>query len=291
MKITCITQHRASLGESPVWCKEKNCVYWIDILKPRILCTDLLTQETHHWNMPSPIGMIALRNSGGLVVALEDGIYSFDTSSGEISLLIHLEKSHKNNRPNDGKCDIKGRLWIGTMNSIDSKRASGAFYRISPNLKTDKIDYNLKIPNGLAWSPDDKVMYQTDTKSGMVYAYNYQPSNGLRSNKREFFSYNRNETGSVDGAAMDVDGGYWAALYGGGKLVRIMPDGFIEKEIYLPVTQPTMPAFGGMDMKTIFITTAAQNLDAMELSSQPLAGGLLSVKVDVPGHQVYPFSG
>ena len=291
MKINCITEYRANLGESPIWSKEENCVYWIDILKPKILRTDLSTHETHHWDMPSSVGMIAQRSSGGLIVALEDGIYALNSSNGELSLLVHLEKSIKNNRPNDGKCDVKGRLWIGTMSNINSMEASGAFYRVSPNLKADKVDFDLKIPNGLAWSPDDKVMYHTDTRSGIVYEYDFQTSSGLRSKKRKFFSYSRNKTGGVDGAAMDIEGGYWAALYGGGKLVRIMPDGFVEKEILLPVTQPTMPAFGGIDMKTIFITTANQKLSSEELSSQPLAGGLLSVRVDIPGHPVYPFSG
>jgi sugar lactone lactonase YvrE len=291
MKINCITNYRASLGESPVWSKEENCVYWIDILGPKLIRTDLSTQKTHNWDMPSPVGMIALRESGGLIVALKDGIYSFDISSGELNLLVQLEKSYKNNRPNDGKCDVKGRLWIGTMNNNNSIDNSGALYRISPSLKIDKIVSGLRIPNGLAWSPDNSVMYHTDTRSNIVYSHKFRSSNGSRTEKREFYSYNKNKTGGVDGAAIDVEGGYWAALYGGGKLVRIMPDGIVERELPLPVTQPTMPAFGGADMKTIFITTAKQKLSEKELSSQNLAGGLLSLKVDVPGHPVYPFSG
>ena len=291
MTIHCITKHRASLGESPVWSPVENCVYWIDILGPRLLRTDLSTQKTHNWSLPSPVGMIALRASGGLIVALEDGIYGFDTSTGQLNLLVHLEKSYSKNRPNDGKCDIKGRLWIGTMNKVDSMEASGAFYKISPSFQTDQIDCGLKIPNGLAWNPNSTVMYHTDTRSNIVHTYKFNPVNGERSDKKEFFSYIQKKTGGVDGAAMDIEGGYWAALYGGSKLVRIMPDGIVEREIFLPVTQPTMPAFGGADMKTIFITTASQKLSAEELKAQSLAGGLLSVKVDVPGHPVYPFGG
>jgi sugar lactone lactonase YvrE len=291
MKINCITKHRACLGESPVWSKDENCVYWVDILGPNLLRTDLYTEKTHNWSMPSPVGMIALRASGGLIVALEDGIYSFDTSNGKLNLLVHLEKSYKNNRPNDGKCDVKGRLWIGTMNKDESIKNSGALYRVSPSLKIDRIVSGLRIPNGLAWSPDDTLMYHTDTRSNIVHTYNFKSSNGLRSKKRKFYSYNRNKTGGVDGAAMDIEGGYWAALYGGGKVVRIMPDGIVEREVSLPVTQPTMPAFGGADMKTIFITTAKQKLGTKELSSQNLAGGLLSFKVEVPGHPVHPFGG
>jgi sugar lactone lactonase YvrE len=291
MKIYCITNQRAGLGESPVWSKEENCVYWIDILGPSLLCTDLATQRTRVWKMPNPIGMIALRTRGGLIVALEDGIYSFDASRGNLELLTHLEEACFENRPNDGKCDVKGRLWVGTMNKVDSSQATGAFYRIAPSLTIDKINCGIRIPNGLAWSPDDSVMYHTDTRSNMVYSYNFNSANGERSEKKEFFSFGQNKNGSVDGAAMDIEGGYWAALYGGGKLVRIMPDGAVEREIPLPVTQPTMPAFGGMDMKTIFITTARQKLNADTLVSQDFAGGLLSLQVDVPGLPVHPFGG
>ena len=291
MTIHCITKQRASLGESPVWSPEENCVYWIDILSPKLLRTDLSTQETHTWNMPSQIGMIALRASGGLIIALEDGIYGFNKLTGELNLLVYLEETYSNNRPNDGKCDAKGRLWIGTMNKVDSMQASGALYKISPNLKIEQIVCDLKIPNGLAWNPNNTVMYYTDTRGDLVYTHSFNPANGKLSNKKKFFSYNRQKTGSVDGAAMDIDGGYWAALYGGSKLVRVMPDGIVEREIYLPVSQPTMPAFGGIDMKTIFITTARQKLSAKELASQNFAGGLLSIKVDIPGHPVHRFGG
>ena len=114
---------------------------------------------------------------------------------------------------------------------------------------------------------------------------------GERSRRREFFRFEREKTGSVDGAAMDIEGAYWTVLYGGGRLIRILPDGTVEREIPLPVTQPTMPAFAGPEMKTIVITSASQNLSEQELEAQPLAGGLLAVAVDVPGHQVYPFGG
>ena len=287
----CITNYRARLGESPVWSKEDNCIYWVDILGPKLLCTDIFTQKTKHWDMPSPVGMIALRASGGLIVALEDGIYSFDKANKKLSLLSYLEKDTLENRANDGKCDAEGRLWLGTMNKVDATQPTGAFYRINTDLTTEQVEYGLRIPNGLAWNASNTVMYHTDTRSNMVYTYNFNLATGIRSEKKELFSYRRNEVGSVDGAAMDVEGGYWAALYGGGKIVRIMPDGNIEREILLPVTQPTMPAFGGQDMKTIFITTAYQNIEADDLSSQNLAGGLLSVQTDIPGHPVYPFGG
>jgi len=291
MDIHCLTEERALLGESPVWSAAENCVYWIDILKPALLRTALNNSETRSWDLPSAPGMIALRASGGLMVALEDGLYGFDPGTGHLDMLSPFDEADPRNRFNDGKCDVKGRLWVGTMNKTDSTQASGAFYRIDPDLTQTRITGDFRIPNGLAWSPDDRVMYHTDSRANVVRAYDFDPDTGERSGERQFYHFHREQTGSVDGAAMDRDGAYWAVLYGGGKLIRVLADGTVDREIPLPVTQPTMPAFGGGDMKTIFMTTASQRLSADELSSQPLAGGLLAVQVDVPGQPVHPFGG
>ncbi len=291
MKVRCITAERALLGESPVWSAEEGAVYWVDILGRKLHRTNPDNHETRTWDLPGFAGMIALRRKGGLVVALEDGLYGFDPQSGLLDLLAAFEDDQPGNRPNDGKCDAQGRLWVGTMNKTDASRPTGNFYRIDPDLQVTKIGSGYCIPNGLAWSPDDGVMYHTDTRSNRVSAWDFDPPTGDRTEAREFFPFNRETSGGVDGAAMDTRGGYWAALYGGGRLIRVSPEGTRDKEIPLPVSQPTMPAFGGPDMKTIFITSASQNLSGEERESQPLAGGLLAVPSDVRGHEVYPFGG
>ncbi|MCH8237593.1 MAG: SMP-30/gluconolactonase/LRE family protein, partial [Proteobacteria bacterium] len=279
----CITDERALLGESPLWSAEEGCVYWVDILGRKLHRTNPDNLETRTWDLPSCAGMIALRRQGGLVVALEDGLYGFDPGSGRLDRLAAFEDDLPGNRPNDGKCDAQGRLWVGTMNKTDGSLPTGNFYRIDPDLRVTKIETGYCIPNGLAWSPDNSVMYHTDTRSNLVRAWDFDPATGERTEAREFFAFERETSGGVDGAAMDTRGGYWAALYGGGRLVRVSPEGAQDREIPLPVSQPTMPAFGGPDMKTIFITSASQKLGADELASQPLAGGLLSVAVDVRG--------
>lgn len=289
MDIHCLTEERVLLGESPVWSASESCVYWIDILGPTLLRTDLINGETLTWGLPSAPGMIALRGFAGLIIALEDGLYGFNPPTGRIELLTPIEEVHSENRANDGKCDIAGRLWLGTMNKTDSSQPTGAFYRIDPHLAATRIGGDFRVPNGLAWSPDDSIMYHTDSRSGVVYSYDYDPGTGERSGEKEFFRFDREKTGGVDGAAMDVEGGYWTVLFGGGKLIRVLPDGTLDREIPLPVSQPTMPAFGGPDMKTIFITSASQKLSEDELAAQPLAGALLAVQVDVPGHPVYTF--
>jgi len=289
--ITCITDIRAELGECPVWSAAEKAVYWIDIHGRKLHRTDPRTRTTESRALPSRPGMIALREKGGLVVVLEDGVYGCEPKSGALELLVPLESDLPENRPNDGKCDAAGRLWVGTMNLIEEGRPSGNFYRIGPDLTVTKIATGLGIPNGLAWSPDDKTMLHTDTCANVVWRYDYDPASGERNAEETYFRFDSAKTGGVDGAAMDTEGGYWPALYGGSKLLRILPDGTVDREFPLPVSQPTMPAFGGPEMSTLFVTSAYQNLSDSERRAQPLAGGLLAVETNVRGHSVHAFGG
>ena len=289
--ITCITDVRAQLGECPVWSPAENVVYWIDIQGRKLHRTAPATRTTTSIDLPSRPGMIALRKKGGLVVVLEDGLYACDPRSGALDLLVSLEADQPENRANDGKCDAAGRLWVGTMNVSQAGEPTGNFYRIDPDLTVTKISSGFRIPNGLAWSPDDKVMFHTDTRANVVWRYAFDPATGKRGTEQPFFRFDRPATGGVDGAAMDSEGGYWPAMYGGSKLLRLLPDGTVEREIALPVLQPTMPAFGGADMKTLFVTSAAQKLSDADLRAQPFAGGLLAVETDFVGHPVHAFGG
>jgi sugar lactone lactonase YvrE len=289
--ITCLTDIRAELGECPVWAPEENVVYWIDIQGRKLHRTAPDSGTTTSIDLPSRPGMIALRKKGGLVVVLEDGLYGCDPRSGALDLLVLLESDVPENRANDGKCDAAGRLWVGTMNRMQECRPTGSFYRIDPDLTVTKISAGFGIPNGLAWSPDDKVMFHTDTCANVVWRYTFDPATGRRGAEQQFFHFDMAATGGVDGAAMDAEGGYWPAMYGGSKLLRLLSDGTVDREIPLPVSQPTMPAFGGADMKTLFVTSACQNLAARDLRTQPLAGALLAVETDVVGHPVHAFGG
>ena len=289
--VRCLTAPGAALGESPVWSAIEGCVYWVDITGRKLHRTTPATAETQSWAMPGLIGMCALRRVGSLVVALADGLYGFDPESEALDYLTQLEAPPHENRPNDGKCDAAGRLWVGTMNAAEKNLASGSLYRVDPDLTVTEIESTLGIPNGLAWSPDDRTMYHTDTRAGVVRSWAFDVASGQRTGPTDFFTFDRAVSGAVDGAAMDCQGGYWAALYGGGKLIRVLPDGVIEREIPLPVSQPTMPAFGGADMKTLFVTSASQNLDPAALKAQPEAGALFAVDVDIAGHAVHAFAG
>jgi|TARA_B100000315_G_scaffold257852_1_gene308103 sugar lactone lactonase YvrE len=286
-----IAPERAILGESPVWSAAEGALYWVDISACRMHRAEIASRRVQSWDTPGFVGMIALRGRGGLIAALVDGVYAFDPGAESWQRLLALESDRPENRPNDGKCDAAGRLWLGTMNTEDPARPTGAFYRIDPDLTVSKIAGGLRVPNGLAWSPDDRTMYHTDTRAGMVRRHAFDPGTGRRGEGAPYFAFDRATTGVVDGAAMDSSGGYWAALYGGARVVRINSAGEIDREIPLPVSQPTMPAFGGPEMKTLFVTTASQKLDETALAAEPEAGGLLMLETEVSGHPVYPFGG
>lgn len=288
--IDCITDVRASLGESPIWSQTEQVVYWIDIQSAQLHRTQPDGSRTDSWDLPSKPGMIAERTQGGLVIALTDGLYGFDPATGDLEHLVAIEADERNNRANDGKCDAAGRLWLGTLNDVDPNLGSGRFYRIDPDLTVTLYEDELDVPNGLAWSPDDTVMYRTDTHAGAVSACDYDVTAGRRSNPRTFFHFNRETDGGVDGAAMDTEGTYWTAMFGASKLIGINPAGEVIRTIDLPVSQPTMPCFGGPDMTTLFVTSATF-LSAEEMLKQRFAGRLLRIETDVKGWPVHPFGG
>ena len=180
MEIINIAAECASLGESPVWSAEESALYWVDINGCRLYRTDYPSLAIHSWDTPSEPGMIALRASGGLMVAMVDGIYAFDPNTEEWQHLVGLESYQPQNRPNDGKCDAAGRLWVGTMNMEDHMQPTGSFYRIDTDLRVEKIADDIRIPNGLAWSPDDALMYRTDTRSAMVWRYSFDAAAGTQ---------------------------------------------------------------------------------------------------------------
>lgn len=284
---------RCSLGESPVWSAGEQAVYWIDINKKLLHRITWPERDVTTWTLPSHPGMIAERASGGWIIALEDGVHAFDSATGALSLLVALEADRPELRPNDGKCDAHGRLWVGTLCTRDPDRPIGSFYRIDPDLRVTQVRTGLRIPNGLAWTPDNAAMFTTDTRTGVVERWRFDAERGTAADAETFFAYDKTEIGGADGAAMDTDGGYWVALYRGGRIARIDSSGTIVDDIVLSARQPTMPAFGGPEMKTVFVTTAFQGMPSDAVETEPAAGALLAASAPdgITGHPVYPFGG
>ena len=220
---------------------------------------------------------------------MRDGLWHFDPTNGQRKRLAEPPYDMATERFNDGKCDPQGRFWVGTIYE-PREPALAALYCFNAGKLARRKD-GITVSNGLAWSPNGRTMYWSDTKAHTIYAFDFEPASGALANKRVFASFPVKQAGQAldtyggrpDGAAVDAEGCYWVAMFEGQRLLRLSPQGEILRELRLPVRCATMPCFGGPDLKTLYITTAREKRPEAELAAQPLAGCVLALDVDVPG--------
>jgi sugar lactone lactonase YvrE len=268
------------LGEGPVWDVQEQAFYWLDIRGCLVRRYDWSSGRTQSWTLPEMVGSLAIRERGGLLLAMRSSISFFDPATGALERVAAPEAGRENMRFNDGKCDRQGRFWSGTMNDL-VREPSGTLYRLDPQRGCVAQFNGLRTPNSLAWSPDGRIMYFADSRSQVIHAYPYEPATGELGAPRVFHTV---EPPAIpDGATVDAEGFVWSALYGGSRVVRIAPDGRVDRTIELPVEQPTSCQFAGPDLDVLFITTARQRLTQEQLAQQPLAGALLAADVGVRG--------
>jgi sugar lactone lactonase YvrE len=286
----CILEAQAMLGECPVWSAEEQALYWVDILAPALHRLEPATGATRRWTMSASIGSFGLRERGGAVVALRNGFHLFDFDTGRLTFLNDPEADRPGNRLNDGKVSPDGRFWAGTMDEESLSRPVAALYRLDPDGSCRRMVDGLIVSNGLAWSADGRTMFHSDSKGQVIYAYDYDVGTGTIANRR-VIARPTEEIGRPDGGATDVEGCYWSAGISAGVLNRWAPDGRLDRQIPLPCAAPTMPCFGGPDMKTIFVTSLRHHLPEQKLAAKPLSGGIFAVEVEVPGVPIAKFKG
>jgi sugar lactone lactonase YvrE len=285
----CVLDVKASLGECPVWSADEHVLYWVDINAPSLNRFDPATRTNTAWPMPESIGCFALRVSGGFVAALRDGLWTVDRDGRLKRKLVNAPYDPAHHRFNDGRVDPQGRLWAGSMN--EKRDANTAhLYRLDPDMKLTATIDDIMISNGLAFSPDGRTLYHADTPVRTIHAYDFDGATGAIANRRVLARFD-GETDRPDGAAVDSDGCYWSAFYRGGKVVRISPAGALLAEHLLPARCPTMCAFGGPDLRTLYVTSARQMRDAAELAHLPQSGGIFAMRVDTPGVVEPKFAG
>ncbi len=272
-QVECAVQGRDLLGECPLWDEREQVLWWVDILGPSLKKFDASVAVLR---LPEAMGSFAFREKGGLVAAMKSGFYFYDPDTGERDLICRPEAQLPANRLNDGRCDRQGRFWAGSMVDVPPRRPHGSLYRLSPGGECSLMRPELFIPNSLAWSPDGRTMYFADSVRKLIWRFDYDPSSGTMANERVFFDCAANP-GSPDGSCVDAEGCLWNAEYGGWRVVRYTPAGKIDRVISLPAANPTCCCFGGPRLDTLYVTTAAQHLDAMQLQAQPLAGSVFAV--------------
>lgn len=285
----CVWEAGASLGEGPVWVAGEGAVYWVDINGNRIHRYVPASDVRQTWEMAEQVCSVTPRERGGFVAATKHGFAFFDPATGELEPFAEVEPDAPDNRFNDAKADPAGRLWAGTMDDVGHAAPTGSLYRLDPDLSWTRVDEGYAISNGPAFSLDGRTMYHNDTRLRTVFAFDVD-ADGNATNKRPFIR-TVDPDGTPDGMTVDAEGFLWVAHYGGAQVVRFSPDGQPERRVGLPVTQVTSCIFGGPDLDILYVTTAAQRLDAAGLAVQPLAGGLFEIPVGVRGVPTACFAG
>jgi sugar lactone lactonase YvrE len=276
--VACVANTQDVLGEVPRWHAGEGALYWIDAFKPAVHRLVVATGQVESWTPPDKLGSFAPRRSGGLVIAGRSGFALYEPRSGTFERIADPESGATVNILNDGRCDSRGRFWVGSM-SRTIQSPTGSLYRLDHG-RVDALDNSIWVANGVAWSPDDRRMYFADSHLHTIFAYDFDIDAGTIGTRHEFAKV---EAGSPDGASVDADGFLWTALFGGGCIARFAPDGRLDRTIEMPVSRPTAVAFGGPGLGTLYVTTARFRLAPEKLAAETHAGGLLALDVGVRG--------
>ena len=270
------------LGEGPVWHDERQSLLWVDIEGQFIHELKWPGKEVEMWQMPQRIGMLAVENKNEVMVALQHGLAKFNLETKELEWVSEIEKDINTNRPNDGKCDVKGRLWLGTMD-LECNKDSGSLYCIEKDLSVTQKLTGLTISNGLAWSLDGKRLYFIDSSTYKIECYLFNADMGTIAFEKTVINVPVN-MGMPDGMTIDEEGMLWIAHWNGFAVYRWNPytGGLLDK-IPLPVPQVTSCTFGGENLDVLFITTAKVGLNEEQLLQYPLSGHVFVAQPGVKG--------
>jgi len=281
---------KATLGEGPCWDARRQSLYWVDIEESKLHVYDPAKREDRAISVGQPIGAVVTRRSGGVLLALQQGFYAFDPDTETLEHLHNPEPHLPENRFNDGKCDPAGRFWAGTM-AMSEEPIRGNLYCLDTDLTVHKKVEAVSISNGLAWSPDERLMYYVDSPTRVVTAFDYDKASGEIANRRVVIQI-PDGMGYPDGMSIDEEGMLWIALWDGAMVGRWNPaNGELLGKIPLPVSRPTSCVFGGENLDELYITSARSRLDEETLAAQPLAGGIFKCRPGVRGGPAWDFAG
>jgi len=292
--VQCVLPAAARLGECPVWSVREQLLYWVDISGQRLHHFDPARGSDEFFQLDEDIGCIGLREHGGFIAGLRSGIWLLDVE-GRKQRCVFTNPWPQTSRFNDGRCDRAGRFWAGTIHE-PRDRPAALLYRVDADLRVTRVAGEITVSNGLAFSNDDCVMYHSDTPAHVLYAYDYTRASGAIGARRVVRMFARRSPervygGRPDGAAVDSLGRYWSAQYEGGRVLCLSADGAELAAVPFPVKRTTMCAFGGADLRTMYVTSARDGATAEELEAHPLSGGVFAVRLGEPGSAEPLFAG
>jgi sugar lactone lactonase YvrE len=278
---------RNGTGESPVWCAAEQSLYWVDIPARKLCRWSVVRGVLDEWIAPEMLACIALSaEAGDWIAGAETGLFQLKLlGEGKVDFqrLAPVAHALPGMRFNDGRCDRQGRFIAGTMlMNMAAAARSGCIYSYGSNSKLEKLLEGFITPNGMAFSPDGRTMYLSDSHPSvqLIWAFDYDIETGTPSRRRLFVDMNP-LPGRPDGAAVDSDGCYWICGNDAGLVHRFTPQGKLDKSLSVPVRKPAMCAFGGVGLDTLFVTSIRPQ--GVDLSDQPLAGGLFALRPGVRG--------
>ncbi len=283
MSAELIVDARNAVGECPMWVPEENALYWVDIPNGRLQRWNAATGQVATWQAAQMLACIARTDEGNWVAGMESGFFQLTPhSDGNLDTkpLASVTHPRPDMRLNDGRCDRQGRLWAGSMVlNMGLNAAEGILYRYAAGSAPHaQLDGFITL-NGLAFSPDGRTMYASDSHPlvQQIWAFDYDIDTGTPSNRRVFVDMHRH-LGRPDGAAVDADGCYWICANDAGLVHRFTPDGRLDQSHHVPVKKPTMCAFGGSRLDTLYVTSIRD-----DPSEQSLSGGVFALNPGVQG--------
>lgn len=313
----CVVNAGSTLGEGALWDVGDQVFYWVDIERAQVHRYDPIAREDRFVTVPSRCGTVVRRQSGGLVVALEDQVAAIipdwsaatvtkvggdaprvtnsaaSTGPLPVSLtptdkLCSLEADKPGNRANDGKCDPAGRLWVGTMGS---DAGAGSLYRVDRDATCIHIFGDVTTSNGICWTSNGATMYYIDTRTHRVDAFDFDLASGAATGRRTHIEV-PHDVGAPDGMTIDANDDLWVALWGGGAVSHWSGKSGELIDLYeIPAQLVTSCSFGGSDLATLYVTTARIGLSDAESAKQPLAGGVFTLSPGVVGVPMVQYCG
>lgn len=276
-----VVQTEDVIGEVPLWDAASARLSWIDIFKPALHLYDPASGALESFTPPEKLGSYGLAGKGRYIVAGRGGIALWEPSSGRFDRLSTPEQDRPDNMLNDGRIDFAGRFVVGSMDK-NLRGPLGRLWQVAGGQTRLLQGEDVVLPNSICWSPDGTTFYFGDSRSNIIYAYDYDQGTGDISNRR-VFADTSGYAGECDGSSVDSEGHVWNARFGGGCILRFAPDGTLDRRIDLPVSRIAHLAFGGPDLKTIYVTTGRFRMKPEELAAEPWSGGLLAMDCDVAG--------
>ncbi|SEQ46511.1 Sugar lactone lactonase YvrE [Devosia sp. YR412] len=273
---------QCQLGEGPIWHPGRQQLFFFDINEQTLFAVTDKGEVVDSWLFNEIVSAAAIVDNDTLALLTDTGLKHFDIGTGGMNRINEIEADKPGTRGNDSRVHPSGAFWIGTMDRTEEEGPIGALYHYRAGELTT-LKTGARVPNATCFSPDGKIAYWTDTPTKKIMQVATDPATGLPVGEWTVFADVSEGRGYPDGAVVDSEGYLWNAKWGGSCVVRHAPDGSIDRIVEVPVSQVTCPAFGGPDLKTLFITTAAKNLTDIQLASEKHAGSLFVVDLDIAG--------